>query len=192
MSAPGTVTIDQSRSTAFVITHTVKVGAEQRYEEWTREILSAVSRYPGYLGREVFRPAQGNRKYTIIVRFDNEEHLKGWTESEARREFISQAGDMLEKGDQNEVRTGIDFWFTPEGTRPPKAWKQFLLTASAVYPLSLILPRLLAPLYRAAPAFGHPLISALVMAALLTGLLTFVIMPRYTRLVRRWLYENAK
>ena len=192
MSAPSTVTIDQSRSTAFVITHTVKAGAEQRYEEWTREILNAVSRYPGYLGREVFRPTQGNRKYTIIVRFDNEEHLKGWTESEARREFISRAGDMLEKGDQNEVRTGIDFWFTPEGTRPPKAWKQFLLTASAVYPLSLILPRLLAPLYRAAPALGHPLISALVMAALLTGLLTFVIMPRYTRLVRRWLYENAK
>jgi antibiotic biosynthesis monooxygenase (ABM) superfamily enzyme len=192
MSAPGTVAVDQGRSVAFVITHTVKAGAEQRYEEWTKEILSAVSSYPGYLGREVFLPTRGNHKYTIIVRFDNEEHLRNWTDSEARRGFISQANDLLEKGDQNEVRTGIDFWFTPEGTRPPKAWKQFLLTASAVYPLSLILPRLLAPLYRAAPALGHPLISALVMAALLTGLLTFVIMPRYTRLVRRWLYKETE
>jgi antibiotic biosynthesis monooxygenase (ABM) superfamily enzyme len=192
MSAPGKMAVDQGRSAAFVVTHTVKPGVEQRYEEWTREILDAVSRYPGYLGREVFRPAQGNRKYTIIVRFDTDEHLKGWADSDARKEFISQAGDMLEKGDQNEVRTGIDFWFTPEGTRPPKAWKQFLLTASAVYPLSLILPRLLAPLYRAAPPLGHPLISALLMAALLTGLLTFVIMPRYTRLVRRWLYKESE
>jgi hypothetical protein len=192
MSAPGKVSVDQGRSAAFVITHTVKAGAEQRYEEWTREILSAVSSYPGYLGREVFRPAQGNRKYTIIVRFDDEEHLKGWTESDARKEFISRAGDLLEAGDQNEVRTGIDFWFTPEGTRPPKAWKQFLITASAVYPLSLILPRLLAPMYSVAPPLGHPLISALLMAALLTGLLTFVIMPRYTRLVRRWLYKESE
>jgi hypothetical protein len=192
MSAPGKVAVDQGRSAAFVVTHTVKASAEQRYEEWTREILNAVSRYPGYLGREVFLPTAGNRKYTIIVRFDTDEHLKDWTESDARKEFISRAGDLLEKGDQNEVRTGIDFWFTPEGTRPPKAWKQFLLTASAVYPLSLILPRLLAPLYIVAPALGHPLISALLMAALLTGLLTFVIMPRYTRLVRRWLYKESE
>jgi hypothetical protein len=192
MSAPGNVAVDQGRSSAFVVTHTVKPGAEQRYEEWTREILDAVSRYPGYMGREVFLPTAGNRKYTIIVRFDNEENLKGWTESDARKSFISRAGDLLEKGDKNEVRTGIDFWFTPEATRPPKAWKQFLLTASAVYPLSLILPRLLAPLYRVAPPLGHPLISALLMAALLTGLLTFVIMPRYTRLVRRWLYKESE
>ncbi|HEY0376951.1 MAG TPA: antibiotic biosynthesis monooxygenase [Pyrinomonadaceae bacterium] len=192
MSAPGKVAVDQGRSAAFVVTHTVKPGAEQRYEEWTREILSAVSLYPGYLGREVFLPAQGNRKYTIIVRFDDEEHLKGWADSDARRQFISRADDLLEKGDQNEIRTGVDFWFTPEGTHPPKAWKQFLLTASAVYPLSLILPRLLAPLYRVAPALGHPLISALLMAALLTGLLTFVIMPRYTRLVRGWLYKESE
>jgi antibiotic biosynthesis monooxygenase (ABM) superfamily enzyme len=29
-------------------------------------------------------------------------------------------------------------------------------------------------------------------AAVIVGLLTFVIMPRYTRLVRRWLYEESE
>lgn len=191
MSAPGKVAVDQGRSAAFAITHSVKDGARQRYEEWTREVLGAVSSYPGYLGREVFLPTHGNRKYTIIVRFDDEEHLKNWADSDTRREFIDRAGDLLEKGDQNEIRTGVDFWFTPEGARPPKAWKQFLLTASVVYPLSLILPRLLAPLYAAVPPLRHPLVGALIMAALLTGLLTFVIMPRYTRLVRTWLYKDT-
>ena len=192
MSAPGKVAVDQGRSAAFVITHSVKDGAQQRYEEWTREILGAVSSYPGYLGREVFLPTHGNRKYTIIVRFDNEEHLRGWADSDARREFIGRAADLLEKGDQNEIRTGVDFWFTPEGARPPKAWKQFLLTTSAVYPLSLIIPRLLAPLFGVAPPLGHPLVASLLVAAILTGLLTFVIMPRYTRLVRGWLYKDAE
>lgn len=192
MSAPGKVAVDQGGSAAFVITHSVKDGTQQRYEEWTREILGAVSSYPGYLGREVFLPTHGNRRYTIIVRFDDEEHLKNWADSDTRREFIDRAGDLLEKGDQNEIRTGVDFWFTPEGARPPKARKQFLLTTSAVYPLSLILPRLLAPLYGAVPPLGHPLVSALIMAALLTGLLTFVIIPRYTRLVRTWLYKDTE
>jgi antibiotic biosynthesis monooxygenase (ABM) superfamily enzyme len=191
MSAQGKVAVDKGRSSAFIVTHTVKPSAEQRYEEWTKDILSAVSRYPGYLGREVFRPTAGNRKYTIIVRFDTDEHLKDWTESDAREEFISRASDLLEKGDQNEIKTGIDFWFTPEAMLPPKAWKQFLITTSAVYPLSLIIPRLLALLFRVAPSLGHPLISALLMAAILTGLLTFVIMPRYTRLMRRWLFEGT-
>lgn len=192
MSAAGKAATEQNKSVAFVITHTVKAGAEKRYEDWTKEILRASSSYPGYLGREVFRPAAGNRKYTTIVRFDTDEHLRDWIDSDARRDFIGRAEGMLEKGDQNEVKTGIDFWFTPEGTRPPKAWKQFLITTSAVYPLSLIIPRLLVPLFAVAPPLGHPLVANLLVAAILTGLLTFVVMPSYTRLVKGWLYKGAE
>ena len=84
----------------------------------------------------------------------------------------------------------VPFWFTPEGVKPPKPWKQFLLTLSAVYPLSLIIPSFFSPLYRAVPDLGQPLISGLVIAATLTALLTFVIMPRYTRLMKSWLYKR--
>lgn len=191
MSAPGNVAADQSRSAAFVVTHTVKAGSERRYEEWAREVLGTVSGYPGYLGREVFLPPPGSRKYTLILRFDSEEHLRDWAESDTRREFVRWADDLLEKIDRNEVRTGLDFWFTQEGVRPPKAWKQFLLTTSAGYPLTLIIPRLLSPLFGAAPPLAHPLVASLLAAAILTGLLTFVIMPRYTRLVKGWLYEES-
>jgi antibiotic biosynthesis monooxygenase (ABM) superfamily enzyme len=193
MSAPGRVSADeQYKSVAFVITHTIKTGEEKRYEDWTKEILNASSSYPGYLGREVFRPAAGSRKYTTIVRFDRDEHLRAWIDSDTRRELIGRVSDLLEEGDQNEIRTGVDFWFTPEGTRSPKAWKQFLLTTSAVYPLSLIIPRLLAPLFRVVPPLGHQLVANLLVAIILTGLLTFVIMPRYTRLFRRWLYKGTE
>jgi hypothetical protein len=37
--------------------------------------------------------------------------------------FISKVHDLLELGDQVEIRSGIDFWFTPEGIKP-KLWKQ--------------------------------------------------------------------
>jgi uncharacterized protein len=192
MSNSGRTSADRSEPTAFIVTHVIKPGAEGRYEDWTREILSAVSGFPGYLGRDVVLPSHGDRKYTVVVRFDSHEHLKAWAESETRREFIRRADDLMEKGDQYEIRTGIDFWFEPKGVKPPKPWKQFLLTASAVYPLSLIIPKLLAPLFRIAPSLGGTLISGLLIAAILTALLTFVIMPHYTRLVSKWLYEDVE
>jgi uncharacterized protein len=98
----------------------------------------------------------------------------------------------LEQGDQVEIRSGIDFWFTPEGVKPPKLWKQFVLTASAVYPLSLIIPLFLSSLSKLVPALGNELVMAFLMAIILTGLLTFGIMPRYTRLMKRWLYDEEE
>jgi uncharacterized protein len=191
METQDRVAVDQNISVALIITHTIKAGGKKRYEAWLTDILSAVSSFPGYLGREIFSPAQGTRTYTTIVRFDSYDHLNAWVESDARKSFVIRVKDLLEKGDVHEIRTGIDFWFTPEGVRPPKPWKQFLLTLSAVYPLSLIIPSLFNPLFRVEPALGHPLLSGLLIAATLTALLTFVIMPHYTRLVKRWLYGET-
>ncbi len=181
----------QHASLAFIITHVIATGAEPRYEEWLADILGAVSSFPGYLGRDIFRPAHGATNYTTLVRFDTQEHLDAWAASEIRRSYIARVLDLLEHGDRYEVRTGIDFWFTPEGVRPPKPWKQFLLTLSAVYPLTQLLPALLRPLFRLNPVLAHPRISGFILAATLTALLTFVIMPRYTRFVRPWLYRDT-
>ncbi|OGR28114.1 MAG: hypothetical protein A2X83_10885 [Desulfuromonadales bacterium GWD2_54_10] len=191
MKSPGSIAVDQNKSVALIITHTIKAGEEKRYESWLTEILSAVSSCHGYLGREIFRPAQGTRTYTSIVRFDTNNNLNAWVESETRNSFVGRVSDLLEKGDVHEIRTGIDFWFTPEGLRSPKPWKQFVLTLSAVYPLSLIISRLVTILLSVAPILAHPLISGLLMAASLTALLTFVVMPHYTRLMKWWLYDET-
>ena len=183
--------MDHSQSVAFIITHTIKAGEEERYEAWLMDMLSAVSRAPGYLGREVFRPAQGRRTYTSILRFDAYDHLQAWSASDTRRALASRVSDLLTTGDVHEIRTGLDFWFTPEHATPPKPWKQFLLVLSAIYPLSLIIPYMFTPLFRVAPALTHPLIRGLCIAAVV-GLMIFVVMPCYTRLVQQWLYEDTE
>ena len=191
MNSPNGLDVDLNKSVALIITHTIRAGEEKRYEVWLTDILGAVSNSPGYLGREIFRPAQGMRTYTSILRFDCSDNLNAWVESDVRRAYVNQVTDLLEKGDRHEIRTGIDFWFTPEGLRPPKPWKQFILTLSAVYPLSLVLSRLIRALFPLAPALANQLISGLLVAASLTALLTFVIMPRYTRLMKWWLYDET-
>ena len=192
MNSPDSIEADRNKSVALIITHTVKAGEENRYEVWLTEILSAVSSFPGYLGREIFRPTQGTRTYTSIVRFDANDHLNAWLESETRRSFVDRVSDLLKKGDVHEIRTGIDFWFTPEGVKPPRPWKQFLLTLSAVYPLSLAIVSLLRYAADVVPVLGQPLINGLLTSATLTALLTFTVMPRYTRLMKRWLYSETE
>lgn len=191
MGIESNLDIDEAKSVAFIITHTIKGGEEERYEAWLSDILSLVSRAPGYLGREVFRPAQGTKTYTSILRFDTYHNLNAWAHSDDRKSMVSRVSDLLTKGDVHEVRTGVDFWFTPQYIKPPKSWKQFLLVLSAIYPLTLIIPYLLNPLFGATGPLQFPLVKALIIAAVIVALMTFVIMPRYTRLVKRWLYEET-
>jgi len=181
-----------AETVAFIVTHKVRTGEEERYEAWLADIFIASSGFSGYLGREIFRPSDGSRKYTSVVRFDSQDRLNAWAESETRKSFVSKVHDLLEQGDQVEIRSGIDFWFTPEGVKPPKLWKQFVLTVSAVYPLSLIIPLLLGRLGKLVPVLGNEFVTAFLMAVILTAMLTFVIMPRYTRLMKRWLYDEEE
>ena len=183
----------QPETVALIITHKIKPGEEERYEAWLAQILEASSRFPGYLNRDIFRPRDGDRKYTSVVRFDSLDSLNGWAESQTRECFVNSVHNLLEEGDQVEIKSGIDFWFTPKGVKPPKLWKQFALTVSAVYPLSLIIPFfILIPLGKLVPVLGNVFLSSILMAVILTGMLTFVIMPSYTRLLKRWLYSDEE
>jgi uncharacterized protein len=184
--------IDPNRSVAFIITHTIKAGNEKFYEEWNRDIFNAVSKFPGYLGREVFLPTAGSRKYTIIVRFDNYENLNTWTESETRQQYIDQVRDLLEKGDQHEIRSGIDFWFTPPQVKPPKRYKQTLVTISAIYPLTIIIPQLISFCFSSINALDNFYIKGLLSTIVICALMSYVIMPRYTQWMSKWLYDNSE
>src|ERR671930_331445 len=101
------------------------------------------------------------RTDTSSLRFGAYDHLRAWSASDTRAAFISRVSDLLTKGDLHEIRTGIDFWFTPERAKPLKPWKQFLLVLSAIYPLSLLVSSLFTPLSRLVPPLTHPLVRGL-------------------------------
>ncbi|HEX9464332.1 MAG TPA: hypothetical protein VGB82_17170 [Alphaproteobacteria bacterium] len=84
----------------------------------------------------------------------------------------------------------LEFWFTPPpGHRQAKPYKQFLLTLSAIFPLTIVVPWALQPVLARLPLLGEFIVSNLIVAAIIVGLMTYVIMPHYTRLVANWLYR---
>lgn len=179
--------------TALIIEHTVKPSEQKRYEKWLAEILHAVSSSSGYLGREVFPPNGAGKTYTTIVRFNSPENLHGWLGSAERAEFIGQLADILENGDQTTIKAGIDVWFEPsDAPRKTPAYKQFLVTLAAIYPLSLIVPNVLSPLLTNSDLLANRFVSGFLVSAVIVGLMSYLVMPNATRLLHGWLNASEK
>lgn len=183
--------LKENDATALVIEHKVRAGAEKQYEKWLAEILELTRKSPGYLGREIFPPAVPNEPYIVIVRFQTERDLHIWLDSPERKAAIERMSGEFEEGDKTEVKAGIDVWFTPRNApRKPRPYKQFLVSLGAIYPLTLIVPRLLKPVFENFPVLKNPFLSGLIVTAIIVGLVTYLVMPRLTKWLHNWLFTD--
>jgi antibiotic biosynthesis monooxygenase (ABM) superfamily enzyme len=172
-----------------VIEHEVKPGFEPKYEEWLKKITPIAGRFPGHQGITIIRPTVGSRRYTLLLRFATLEHAQDWFQSTARKTLIAEVEPYLTSGENVELKTGLEFWFKPPaGKAAPSAFKQSIVTLIVLYPLTLIVPGLWNMMAKVVPPLGNPFVSNLFVDAIIVGLLTYLLMPRATHLVRRWLY----
>ena len=174
-----------------VITHRVRGGRHADYEAWLEEIAPLCRASPGHLDWHIVRPIPGlTETYTVVIRFDTTAHLQQWMESPARARLIEKARPLLATGDDFYVSSGLDFWFTPGGAKSkvPVRWKQYLVTWSAIYPLALGVPWVVGPLLRRLGAPEGRLLTTLVVTGAVVFLMVYLVMPRYTRLLKRWLF----
>jgi uncharacterized protein len=175
-----------------VITHRVPGDKHADYENWLEEIAPLCKASPGHLDWHIIRPIAGiTETYTVIIRFDTKEHLQNWMMSTERENLIAKAKTLLAADDEFYISSGLDFWFTPSGAKAklPVRWKQYLVTWSAIYPLAVLVPLLVAPLLRLLGIVNNLLLSTLIITAVIVFLMVYVVMPRYTKLVQRWLFD---
>jgi antibiotic biosynthesis monooxygenase (ABM) superfamily enzyme len=90
-----------------------------------------------------------------------------------------------------QINSGLDFLFSEVGEKPktPVRWKQFLITWSAIFPLVVTLPLILLPILRWIKVPDNHLLNTLIVTGAVVSLMVYVVMPRYTKLVRRWLFD---
>lgn len=169
-----------------VYTWDVAKGREHDFEEWAHGITDEATRFPGHLGATWLRPEGKDRRYHTVLRFSDGDRLSAWLESPERERWMRRLEGLAEE-DRTHT-TGMETWFSlPDRSVPaPPRWKMALVTFAAVYPLSLLLQATAVPLAKSWPL---PLRS-LVFPIVLVPLLTYVIMPTLSRVLRRWLYPG--
>lgn len=185
-AGPGVVSAENSGPVTISIVRKVVPGREADYEEWVRGITADALTFAGHLGVNVITPRPPSREYVTIFRFDTYEHLAAWKESPVRAGWLERLEGIVEGEDQERKGTGLEFWFSlPElPVSHPSPHKMALVLMVVVYSIVLLLYVLLTPLTHDWPYY----LRALLGVVLQVTLMTYVVMPRVTRLLKGWLY----
>ena len=148
-----------------------------------------------------------NPDYEVVFTFDTARHFDEWEASETRKQWMVRLKPLMEAQVRTHFLTGLETWFTlpvpSTGIVPPPPYKMALTTWLASYPLVALLifllmslpvgkaPGLLQYLFGSLPFPAPLLLSTLVLTVTLVLLMTYVVMPRLTYLLRRWLYPRG-
>lgn len=174
------------------VTRRIKPGHEAAYEAFLAGISDAARAFAGYLGVEVFRPTPGQGgEYRTVYRFDSAVHLRSWLDSPEHAAWLQRAEPHVAGPMRTQVLTGLEGWFTlptQPGVPPPPPYKMALVTWATIFPLITGVVVATAPLLG-----GLPLVMRLAVTTGVTvPLMTWVVMPRMTRLLHRWLYPGRR
>jgi hypothetical protein len=166
----------------------VAPGHERDFERWIDELLRAAARFPGFLGGGVLRPTALGQPWHIVYRFADPAQQQRWETSTERARLLAAGDDLMSERAVRRV-SGLETWFAMPGrTAPaPPRWKMAVVTVLAVFPLALLINALLLPHLAMLPLA----LRVLVFTLILTPTMTWVVMPRLTRLLGGWLYPSG-
>jgi uncharacterized protein len=166
----------------------VHVGQEAEYERLARATIAAAEKFPGQLAATMLHEP-GSPDYTLVYSFADRRSLDTWLDSTERRGFMTEADAISDTHQNLQDVTGLETWFTlprRETIKPPPRWKMWLVSLLALYPLVVVFQRWLAPQLKTWPLLAR----AAVFPLILLTLMTYLVMPQVTRLLRTWLYRD--
>ena len=170
----------------IAVARRARPGRERDLEAWMRGAVAVASRFPGNLASTVMQPAAPGQDWVLVSRYASQEDLERWRASVELGELLARVEPLSEPARVTE-REGLEpFFELPASAPPPPRWKMALTTWLAIYPLVVLLSYALGPWFGAAPI---P-VRALALTAILIPLMTWLVMPVLTRLLRPWLASS--
>jgi antibiotic biosynthesis monooxygenase (ABM) superfamily enzyme len=170
----------------IAITRRVRPGCEAEFEQALREFFQTSFSHEGVSGASMLTPppGSGEREYGILRTFAGEAERDAFYASPVFRAWDEKARTLTEGEPVYRQLHGLEAWFrAPQG--PPPRWKMGVVTLLGVYPTSLFLTLTIGNAMQAWPLAA----SSLAFAACMVALLTWVVMPLVTRVLRGWLHS---
>ena len=170
-----------------------KPGREREYEATIREMVGAMRKHKGFLGADLLPPESEGGDYQVVVNFGSEAELAAWDDSTERSDFHVRLREVAANEPEYRRLSGLEAWFAPAvvpaSMHPPRA-KMAFVTWLGIFPtVSFYL--WLVSLW---PGFVEQ--PFLPRTAVFTGLIvitmTWLVMPRLTRLMRGFLASSKK
>ena len=164
------------------ITRKVLPGKEEEFEAALRDFLGQSFAHEGVHGAMMITALKedGKNEIGILRTFADENERDAFYNSKLFKDWDAYASTLTEDPVYRHL-TGLEAWFrTPT---PPPRWKMAVATLCGVFPTSLFLAFTVGPLIQTLPL---PL-RLLIIAACMVALLTWVVMPLVTKVLKKWL-----
>lgn len=179
---------ESEQAVTVVVSREVLGGRTSEYEDRLKKLLSDAASLPGYLGAAITRPTPGGKAvFTSVFRFASVESLQAFEESDLRRQFLLDIAPLVAAPAQWQRMSGLEFWFTPPAgavVPQPSRWRMCVVLIVVVYGLVLSIGSGVNWALADAP---FPL-RLLVTIGIEVPLMTYLLMPRITRWLARWIY----
>lgn len=184
--------LNSHQSVTVLITRRPRKSDRQKFERALSDTIDAALEFPGHLGVTVLKPQrEDNNDYQIIVKFASQADYQRWCHSNEAAHWFKILNCLEERPPNLEIMTGIETWFAVNNSVsrpmiPPPRYKMAIVTWTAIFILIIIINLLFGSFLASLPM----LLRSLVLTVGLVGLMTYVVMPRMTRLFSWWLYPK--
>jgi antibiotic biosynthesis monooxygenase (ABM) superfamily enzyme len=164
------------------ITRKVLPGKEQEFREALRQFMGESFQYNGVHGASIISGPGGDndREIGILRTFKNKAERDAFYNSEQFKKWEEYASTVTEEPVYRELN-GLEAWFR-SAPAPPR-WKMALVTICGVFPTSVFLNLTVSPLIKSFPL----LVRLLIISACMVLILTWLVMPNLTRMLKAWL-----
>ncbi|MGH9983091.1 MAG: hypothetical protein ACRD4J_13755 [Nitrososphaeraceae archaeon] len=181
-----------------IVKRIAKKNKIKEFEEWLSGISKEVSRQAGSMGIDIIRPTDKESKpeYVIIFRFNNYDNPIKWENSSTRNEWLQRGRELVQTDPDVQKLTGLEFWLTPYSTKSsslvplilPPRYKMVIVTIPVI---SFLLLTLVPQIHFVTEMLFIPYSIRFVIAITITVILmTYLIMPLLTKLLRPWLFNT--
>ncbi len=180
----------------FIVEYIVPSGrkAESLFRQWYDRLVSKARTFDGYTRTDLCPPLvcdDGVVKWYAIVHFRTPEELNRWLKSSDRAALFEQGRDTFLAYRYKSFTTGLEGWFSgqtggaEQHSLGPPPWKQVLAVVLGLYPTIMVQSMVFSTL---GIMQSWPMATSLVINNLITSsILTWVVMPRVSQLLRFWL-----
>lgn len=169
----------------------VKPGSEAIYEDWLSRLTAESAGLAGYLGAEFHKPAGPGKPYVSVFRFDTLANLQAFERSPMRARYLAEIAPHVLADAVWDRMTGLEVWFDPPpGTvvAQPSPHRMALVLVAVVFALVMALNFVLTPFIGGWPQPARLLLTVI----LQVSLMTYVIMPRLTRVLAPWIFPKTE
>jgi antibiotic biosynthesis monooxygenase (ABM) superfamily enzyme len=183
--------MSHNESVTVVVTRKVKRSREADYEDWLRRLLEEAKSMKGYLGATIQKPAPESTEYTSVFRFDTVDNLRKFEESELRSRYLREVVDYVDADAIWKKFTGLEFWFSPPKGAiipQPSRFSMALVMIAVIFGLVLSIGQVVGMVAAEVPSY----IRLFVTISIEIFLMTYVLMPRITKLLAKWIYPSSK